>query len=168
MAGRQPVTWPSAFPNGWYELTAEPKDWWQRHVTWFPFCKDTKPAFILKITCLKSTSQTNNIEWIIKFSNGDITGGTVNIPQLQQGHAAEFMIGKRLLGFGGDTVLGIRMPQSNNHYETLMSFWVIRTETIFYGLSLALFSGIMGALITLLIKPPAVTYTVIYILGLLR
>ena len=60
----------------------------------------------------------------------------------------EYIIGDRLLGFGGDTILGVDLPQMGG-FHTLVSFWTLRGETILYGMILLLLSGAVGALLTM-------------------
>jgi hypothetical protein len=151
MAGRQPVSWPGPPPHQDYELMAEPLDFWQRKILWFPFFKDTKPLFKLKVTCKGANIPSQNVNWFIKFSNNDKTGALITIPKMKQGECTEITIGGRLLGYGGDAVLGVNIPPQQFSYETLISFWILRGETILYALFLSLFSAIMGGLITLLI-----------------
>lgn len=70
---------------------------------------------------------------------------------MTQGTSEEYIIGDRLLGFGGDTILGIYFPGSNN-FHTLISFWTVRNEDIFIalltGILVALPAAIIGALLT--------------------
>jgi hypothetical protein len=133
MAGMQTVGWPGLPPHHYYDLRAEPLGWCQRHIRWLPFLKDTKPRFRLTVTCIGSNVPAQTLRWFIMFEN-----------RMQTGHT----IGDRLLGFGGDTILGVDMPSGGFH--TLVSFWTLRGETVLYGIILSLLSGVAGALLTLL------------------
>jgi len=68
---------------------------------------------------------------------------------MTQGQQLEYIIGDRLLGFGGDTILGVDLPGGGFH--TLASFWTLRGETILYGTILALLSGCVGALLAIIV-----------------
>lgn len=142
MAAIQSVRWPGLPPHNYYELRAEPLGWWHRHVLWLPFLKDTRPRFRLTATCLQSNVRNQNLRWFIRWENGAETGHIISIPAMPQGQHREYIIGDRLLGFGGDTILGIDLPSGGFH--TLVSFWALRGETILYGgytFNLVRFSG---------------------------
>jgi len=83
------------------------------------------------------------------FENKTQTGHEIAVPPMTQGQQQQYIIGDRLLGFGGDTVLGVDLPSGGFH--TLVSFWTLRGETVLYGLVLSLVSAMVGALLTLLI-----------------
>ena len=84
------------------------------------------------------------------FEHGAETGHDLVVPPMIQGENHRYTIGDRLLGFGGDTILGVKIP--NGGFHTLVSFWTLRGETVMYGAVLALLSGIAGALFALLIN----------------
>ena len=88
--------------------------------------------------------------WFIMFENRFETGHNLVVLPMVKGESREYIIGDRLLGFGGDTILGVKMP--NGGFHTLVSFWTLRGETLMYGALLALISGIAGALFALLIN----------------
>ncbi len=149
MAGIQTVGWPGLDPHHYYDLRAEPLDWFQHHIPWLPFLKDTKPKFRLKVVCVHPKAQSLTLSWFIMFENGKRTGHDIQIPSMAQGQHQEYEIGDRLLGFGGDTILGVDLPSGGFH--TLVSFWTLRGETVLYGLILSLFSALAAALLTLFI-----------------
>jgi hypothetical protein len=148
MAGMQTVGWSGLPPHHYYDLRAEPLGWCQRHIRWLPFLKDTKPRFRLTVTCIGSNVPAQTLRWFIMFENRMQTGHTIGVPPMTQGQRQEYTIGDRLLGFGGDTILGVDMPSGGFH--TLVSFWTLRGETVLYGIILSLLSGVAGALLTLL------------------
>jgi len=150
MAGIQTVGWPGVPPHHYYNLRAEPLGWWQRHICWLPFLKDTKPQFGLTVTCVQSNVPSQTLIWFLRFENGTQTGHSIVVPPMTQGQQQHYTIGDRLLGFGGDTILGVDLPGGGFH--TLVSFWTLRGETVLYGVILSLLSGAVGALLTLLIK----------------
>ena len=84
------------------------------------------------------------------FDHGFETGHDLVVPPMTQGQSDEYVIGDRLLGFGGDTILGVKTP--NGDFHTLVSFWTLRGETVMYGVVVALLSAVAGALFTLLVK----------------
>lgn len=146
MAGKQTVTYPGLPPHNYYELEAEPSCWLQRNLLWFPFFKDTKPKFILTVTCVKEHTPHQDLHWIIRFENGDIVRGEISVPEMSYGERQQYTIGDCLLGFGGDTILGLLLPDKS--YSTLLSFWTLRGEVIMYGAVLALLAGLAGALLS--------------------
>lgn len=150
MAGIQMVGWPGLSPAHYYDLTAEPLGWCQRHVRWLPFLKGTRPRFRLMVTCVGSNVPPQTLRWFIMFENQMQTGHSIAVPPMTQGQRQEYIIGDRLLGFGGDTILGVDLPGGGFH--TLVSFWTLRGETVLYGVILVLLSGVVGALLTLLFK----------------
>lgn len=151
MAGMQAVGWPGVPPNHFYNLRAEPLRWWQRHIPWLPFMKDTKPRFRLTVNCVRPKVAPQELDWFIRFENRDETGAAIKIPAMQKGEQKEYIIGDRLLGIGGDAILGVRIPtKTTGHFHTLVSFWVLRGETVLFGAILALLSGGVGALATFL------------------
>jgi len=150
MSASQTVGWPGLPPYHYYNLRAEPLGWWQRHVRWLPFLKDTRPRFRLTVSCVQANVPTQTLRRFIRFENGAETGHDIVIPPMTQGQQQEYIIGDRLLGFGGDTILGVYLPGGGFH--TLVSFWALRGETVLYGVVLALLSGIAGALIALLLN----------------
>jgi hypothetical protein len=150
MAGKQAVGWPGTPPHHYYDLRAEPMGWWQRHIRWLPFLKDTRPQFRLTVSCVQSNVPSQTLRWFISFEQGARTGDEILVPPMTQGQQQTYIIGGRLLGFGGDTILGVDLPSGEFH--TLVSFWTLRGETILYGAILAVLSGIVGALFALLIN----------------
>lgn len=151
MAGIQTVGWPSLPPNHYYDLRAEPLGclgWWQRRIRWLPFFKDTRPRFKLTIKCVQANVPSQTLTWFIMFENGMRTGHSIAVPPMTQGQHQEYVVGDRLLGFGGDAILGVALPSGGFH--TLVSFWTLRGETVLYGVTLSLLSGAVGALLTLL------------------
>ena len=83
------------------------------------------------------------------FENKMQTGHSIAVPPMTQGQRQDYIIGDRLLGFGGDTILGVDLPSGGFH--TLVSFWALRGEAVLYGVILSLLSGVVGALLTLLV-----------------
>lgn len=150
MAGKLTVGWPGIPPHHYYDLRAEPLDWAQRNLPWFPFFKDTKPKFRLTVSCVQPNVQSQTLHWFIMFENRFETGHDIIVDPMTQGDRHEYIIGQRLLGFGGDTILGVKLPSGGFH--ALVSFWTIRGETLMYGALLAVLSGIVGALFTLLLN----------------
>lgn len=149
MAGLQTVGWPSVPPDHFYDLKAEPLGWWQRHIRWLPFLKDTKPRFRVTVTCVGCEVPSQTLNFFIMFDNQLKTSQTITTPSMKKGERNEYMIGDRLLGYGGDTILGVDLPSGGFH--TLVSFWTLRGETILYGVLLSLLSGFVGALFTWMI-----------------
>ena len=150
MSGIQTVGWPGLPPHHYYNLSAEPLGWCQHHVPWLPFLKDTKPRFRLIVQCVQASVQSQTLRWFIKFENGAETGHDIAVPPMTQGQQQEYIVGDRLLGFGGDTILGVYLPGGGFH--TLVSFWTLRGETVLYGVALALLSAIVGALFAVLLS----------------
>ena len=146
MAGIQTVGWPGLPPHHYYDLRAEPLGWWQRHIRWLPFLKDTKPRFRLSVTCVQANVPSQTLTWFIMWENGVRTGHDIIFPPMTQRERQEYIVGDRLLGYGGDTILGADVPSGGFH--TLVSFWTLRGETVLYGVILALLSGAVGALLT--------------------
>jgi hypothetical protein len=99
---------------------------------------------------VQANVDSQTLSWFIRFENGSVTGCSVEVPPLTRGESREYKIGGLLLGFGGDTILGVTIPDGGWH--TLVSFWTLRGETVMYGIVLALLSGFAGALLALLIK----------------
>ncbi len=151
MSGMQTVGWPGLPPHHYYNLRAEPLGWWQRHIRWLPFLKDTKPCFKLIVSCVQANVESHTLTWVIKFEHGAETAHEIVVPPMTKGQQQEYIIGDRLLGFGGDTILAVYLP-NNIEFHTLVSFWTLRGETVLYGAVLALLAAIAGALFTLLLS----------------
>ena len=151
MAGIQTVGWPGLPPHHYYDLRAEPTSWCQRHIPWLPFIKDTRPKFNLTITCVREDVPIQKIRWFISFENGIQTGHEIEVPYMRKGQKKKFIIGDRLLGFGGDTILAVNLP-NGGEFHTLVSFWTLRGETVLYGLILSILSALVGALFVVAIN----------------
>ncbi|MCK4362048.1 MAG: hypothetical protein KAW13_02060 [Dehalococcoidia bacterium] len=84
------------------------------------------------------------------FENGMRTAQEIEVPLMTQGDPPwEKEIGDRMLGFGGDTILGVEMPSGGFH--TLMAFWTIREETVLYGLLLGIAVALLSTILSLLL-----------------
>ncbi len=82
MSATQTVGWPDVPPHHYYDLRAEPLGWWQRHILWLPFLKDTKPRFKLTVSCIQANVQSHTLRWFIRFENGTQTGHDIVVPTL--------------------------------------------------------------------------------------
>jgi len=150
MAGIQTVGWPGLPPHHYYNLRAKPLGWFQRHLLWFPFFKDTRPKFILTVSCVQPNVSSQPLEWFIMFENMTQTGHQILVPPMTMGDKHDYILGDRLLAFGGDTVLAVKL--SNGGFHTLVSFWTLRAETALWAIILAVLSGFVGALFILLLN----------------
>ena len=159
MAARQPVGWPGDAPNHFYQGQAEPTGVWQRNVGFWPYRKDSKPKFRLRVTCVNPGAPPLTLHWFLRWENKSETDHDIPLSPMVKIEVREYIIGDRLLGFGGDTILGIYAsdvggshpgePRYDLGFHTLISFWAIRDEDIFTRLAVAIPSGLIGALITL-------------------
>jgi len=149
MAGMQRIVWPGIPPDDYYLLQVEPLGWFQRHIRWLPFLKDTKPIFRLTVTCRQANVPAQTLTWFIMFENDKRTGGDIQLPPMTLGKQESHLIGDRLLGYGGDTILGVDAPRGT--FQALLSFWSLRGETVLYGAVLSLLSALVGAGLTYLV-----------------
>ena len=90
------------------------------------------------------------LTWFIMFENGMKTGQEIEVQPMIQGQPPkEYIIGDRMLGFGGDTILGVDLPSGGFH--TLMGFWTLRWETVFYGIILGIVLVLVSTILSLLV-----------------
>ena len=121
-----------------------------------PIGKGAPPRFVLNVTNLGGAPrERKTINWFVKFSSGDFTGGVVSIPPLQKDGSVDLEIGGKLLGFTGDTLLAlpVELPSPNLvRYETVYAFHT-RPKTWFFLVVVAgILAGIFAALVQLLIQ----------------
>lgn len=146
MPAWQSVDW------GGFRISAKPKSWWRRRRTLqlLPYLYGAKPKFELFFERLaeptqpKGLDQLEEFEWFIRFPPGDRTEHIIKVPQMTPGdtHIAE--AGDRLLGFTGDTLLGIWLEKSCRSYHTLYSFKVIALEDLFIGILLTVIAALLA------------------------
>lgn len=141
MPGWQDISW------GGFKIYAKPISWWRkRWLQLLPYRYGSKPTFKLVFERLSNTTPNQQIEWFIKFSNGDTTGHVINIPQMNPGQIYESDAGGRLLGYTGDTVLGVYTNKPV--YHTLYSFRVLAVEDMLGDILLAIAVALLGFLLS--------------------
>ena len=147
MPAWQPVKW------GGFSISAKPKSWWRRRriLQLLPYRYGAKPKFELFFERLsestepKGLDQLEEFEWFIRFLPGDWTGHAIKVPQMKPGDAPHKVeAGDRLLGFTGDTLLGIWVEKSSRNYHTLYSFKVIALEDLFIGILLTVIAALLA------------------------
>lgn len=140
------VAWQSV-PIGGLEISARPTGWVRKNLP-LPYFKGAKPKFKLVVKRLPNPQQIHQFNWFIKFSNGDTTGNIVRIPQLVPSKEYEVDIGDKLLGFSGDTILGIG---SGRRYHTLCSFEVVPKWVLISRVLAILATAFLAAMLTALL-----------------
>jgi len=75
-----------------------------------------------------------------------VTGHAIEVPQTRPGDTHKAEAGDRLLGFTGDTLLGIWLEKSSRIYHTLYSVKVIALEDLFIGILLAVIVALLAFL----------------------
>ena len=146
MPAWQPVAW------GGFRISAKPKSWWRRRriLQLVPYRYGAKPKFELLFERLseptqpKGLDQLEEFEWFIRFLPGDVTGHVVKVPQKKPGDTHKAEAGDRLLGFTGDTLLGIWAEKNKGIYHTLYSFKVIALEDLFIGILLTVIAALLA------------------------
>ncbi len=141
----QPVDW------GGFKISAKPKSWWRRWILQLlPYWYGAKPKFELFFERLsaptqpKGLDQLEEFEWFIRFLPGDVTGHVIKVPQIKLGETYKAEAGDRLLGFTGDTLLGIWTEKDKGTYHTLYSFKVIALEDLFVGILLTVIAALLA------------------------
>jgi hypothetical protein len=144
MAGGQPLDWDG------YRFTVKPLSQGRRIVRDFwPYWQSSRPKFVLTIARLTSPAQEQTINWFIRFATGDVTGGQVIIPPLKTGETIDFIVGGKLLGFTGDTLVALPANLTSlklDPYNTLYSFHTTPKSWLALAFVAAFLAGIFAAL----------------------
>lgn len=125
MVAKQKVPW------GGIEFSVKPAsklrmvlERWHIHL---PYLHGARPKFRLVLTRLSEPQQIHTLYWFMRFNNGDKTIDELKIPELATREERELVIGDKLLGYTGDTNLGISLSPNKN-YQTLYSFRTVAQE----------------------------------------
>lgn len=125
MVAKQKVPW------GGIEFSAKPASKFrmvlERLHIHLPYLHGGRPKFTMTLKRLSESEQIQTLYWFMRFSNGDETSDKIVIPKLVTDEERELVIGDKLLGFTGDTYVGIVLPPSEN-YQTLYSFRTVAQE----------------------------------------
>lgn len=144
MAGGQPV-----YIKG-YQFTARPLSRWRRvTLDFLPYWQASKPKFVLTVTKLEPSAQSQTIKWFVRFATGiDVTWGQEDISSLQIGKPVDFIIGGKFLGFTGDTliILPTDLVSEPSHYETVYAFHTTQKSWLTLTFVAAFLAGIFAAL----------------------
>lgn len=135
-----------------YRFTAKPQSRWRRFTFDFlPYWQSSKPRFILNVTNIKGspTQENKEIRWFIKFATGDTTDGVANIPPLQEDSSATLIVGDKLLGFTGDTLLILPVELLDGkprEYETVYAFHTTHKSWVFLAVVAGILAGAFSVL----------------------
>jgi len=138
---------------GGFKIYAEPVGWRSKRIRgkpifkWlacvWPYRYGTKPRFTIIFERLDTPEQYTEFVWFLQFPGGLKTGQHINVPQLEPKQPHKEPAGDRLLGWSGDTILGIRHP-GDEGFHTLYSFRVVALEDVIVGLSIAGAAVLLG------------------------
>lgn len=127
MPGWQAVS----FDNPAVSVEAKPKSWRREGLFQLvPYLYGSKPQFQLTIAARENLVQPSELYWFLRFSSGDETGHQLLLPPMQKDQSINIDVGERLLGFTGDTILGVRTAYVARSYHTLYSFRTMAPEDL--------------------------------------
>jgi hypothetical protein len=128
-----------------FKIWAEPADWRRKGILkHVPFCYGTKPWFTIFFEALETHERSTTFEWFLMFSNGAKTSQDFEVDRCQKGDKPkEYRVGDRLLGFTGDTILGLRIPEQQRGFHTLYGFRVVAVEELVIAFLITALAGIV-------------------------
>lgn len=130
-------------------IEAKPRSWWRKGLLQLaPYLYGSKPKFRLTVTARADLPQPEPLYWFLKFSNSDQTGHQLLLPVMQMNQSIIVDVGDRLLGFTGDTTLGVTTCHNPESYHTLYSFRAMVVEDlvrdVFLGVLLGVLAFVLG------------------------
>jgi len=139
-------------PLGGIEFFIEPANKIRRllehwHI-YLPYLHGAKPKFKLVLSRLSDTQQISSVYWCMEFSNGHKTIDELKIPTLVTRETRELEIGDKLLGYTGNTAVGITLLR-NKKYYTLYSFRTVAQEDLTVAALITLFACFLATIIAL-------------------
>jgi len=139
-----------------YTLLVKPLALWRRFTKDFwPYWQAQRPRFLLEVTRTGAPAGNATLTWFIRFSNAQVAGTQVTIPALQTGESIGLVIGDRLLGYTGDTLLVVPTSLSSTSadpYHTLYSFHTTPKVWIPLAITAGLLAGLFASLIQCLLS----------------
>jgi hypothetical protein len=135
-----------------YRFTAKPLPLWRRLTfDFWPYWQASAPKFVLRVTKLDSSAQSQAIRWFVIFANGDFINRELDISSLQLGKSVDFVIDGTFLGYTGDTSLILPSDLSLSsskpkHYRTVYAFHVTQKSWLALAFVAAFLAGIFAAL----------------------
>jgi len=138
---------------GGFKIYAEPVGWRSKRIRgkrifkWlarvWPYRYGTKPRFTLVFERLNTPDQYTQLEWFLYRVGALTTGLQIDLPQLPAGEIYTMPAGDRLLGWSGDTILGIQQ-QGDRGFHTLYSFKVVAVEDLVVSALIAVVAVLLG------------------------
>lgn len=132
-----------------FKIWAEPVGWRRRGILKHtPFLYGRKPQFTIFFEALEAHEKPTPFEWFLMFSNGAVTSQDFKVDECQNGDKPkDYKAGDRLLGFTGDTILGLKKPKELS-FHTLCGFKTVAIEELVIRFLIAVIAGAVIGLLT--------------------